>query len=109
MRVGKMRKFLLAVFFCASLVQSDKKKVSLADFDTIEINKITKYNETRMRVGLAPIFFSKECMNLAISEASALAKSQDLAFPRFKTKKHFRGYSLKITEIVNKKKYGREI
>jgi hypothetical protein len=97
---------LLVVFiFFSTCSGQTSKKLSILEFDTIEINKINRYNETRIKAGLAPIRFSRELMDVAIDEAISLENSNFLSFPKFKTTKSFRGYSIKVTGFLGDK-YG---
>lgn len=84
------------------LVVSGSKKLSLNEYDEREIAKIKEYNQTRLRYGLEPIFYSAELMNMAQQEASRLAEF-GLSRPWWLKSKGYRGFSVRI--LSKKGKY----
>lgn len=74
------------------------RRLNLEEYDLYEIKKVSKYNETRLKYGLDPIFFSRELMYFAQEEAGRLAKLGLLEVPKLKTEKSYRGFSVRITE-----------
>lgn len=92
---------IVLVLVNAILVVSGSKKLSLNEYDEKEIAKIKEYNQTRLRYGLEPIFYSAELMNMAQQEASRLAEF-GLSRPLWLKSKGYRGFSVRISSKKGK-------
>ena len=97
-----MNNYIQFLVILLSTFDVHSKRVKLEEYDMYELQKVTKYNDTRLKLGLEPVLFSRELMHVAQEEANRLNLKGKLETLAFKSPKSYRGFSVRITSQVGK-------
>lgn len=81
----------------------------LSEYDNMELGRIKKYNQTRLKFGLTPIEFNLDMMRIAQKHADLMKTTPGvLTKPKFSIAQNYRGFITILTDKIGNKKRGNQ-